>query len=239
MVLRIRAYGEARPLNAAANTSLRRGSPAQWRCEYELTETPTRSMVLRIRAYGEARPLNAAANTSLRRGSPAQWRCEYELTETPTRSMALRIRAYGDAHLLNDAEHRSCWGRLKAHPRRIPHPCPRIRRQARKRPFPVLAPSCETRTFVLGYRHNAQVSPTSGSPPHSSFRAALRLRDGCAMHPRRIRDGCATPPRRLAPGPRRLRDGSVPAPLEVRPTSAANIQSKAEPSPGNWRAFES
>ena len=47
-----------------------------------------------------------------------------QLTETLARSTALRTSAYGDARLLNGAEHRGCWVRLKAHPRRIPPSLP-------------------------------------------------------------------------------------------------------------------
>ncbi len=47
-----------------------------------------------------------------------------QLTETPDRSTAPRTSAYGDARPLNGAEHRGCWVRLKAHPRRIPPSLP-------------------------------------------------------------------------------------------------------------------
>ena len=82
--------------------------PDQWRREQELTETPTRSMALRTTAYGDARSMARAR--------------EQELTEMLTRSMASRTIAYGNASLLNSATHMGCWGRLKSHPRRIPHP---------------------------------------------------------------------------------------------------------------------
>ena len=58
-----------------------------------------------------------------------------QLTETPDCSTAPRTSAYGDARLLNGAEHRGCWGLLKANPRRIPHPCPRSQRKAGKGVF--------------------------------------------------------------------------------------------------------
>ena len=198
MPLRIRAYGDTHPLNGAANKCLRRCPPAQWCCEYELTKTLARSMPLRIRAYGEAHPLNGAANTSLRRRPPAQWRCEYELTETPTCSMAPRIRAYGDAHLLNGAankslqrclpaqcgEHRGCWDRLKAHPRRIPNPCPLL----------------QYKNFCARISSRCSSIPNKRAAAPFLFprraTAARRIRDDCATPPRRPRDRYATPPRR-------------------------------------------
>ncbi len=124
------------PLNGAANKSLRRHLPAQWRCEQELTETHACSMALRTRAYGDTCLLHGAANKSLRRHMPAPWRCEQELTETPARSIAPRTRAYRDACPLNSARNHSLrrrppaqWrraqgllGPVEGPPRRIPHP---------------------------------------------------------------------------------------------------------------------
>ena len=83
-------------------------------------------MVPRTRAYRDARSLNGAASKSLRRCSLArcaaneslqrrplaQWRCEQELTDLRRCPLA------------RCAANRGCWGRLKAHLRRIPHPCP-------------------------------------------------------------------------------------------------------------------
>ena len=148
ITLRTRAYEDAKPIDGAEHMNLRRRPSAQcYRVSSVRKCLPARCR--RVSSVRRCLPAHCRRVSSLRRRPTAQRRREQALTETPDRSMpsrkqltetpdcstAPRTSAYGDARLLNGAEHRGCWGLLKANPRRIPHPCPRSQRKAGKGVF--------------------------------------------------------------------------------------------------------
>ncbi len=173
----------------------------------------------------------------LRRRPLAQWRREQGLTETPDRSMR-REQELAETPTRSTAPSTGAvgaGGRPTSGESPIPAPALADKRGRESLPRPV--PLLQDKNLCARISSRCSGIPKSRPLPHSSFR------DGYATVARCIRDGYATPPRRLRDAPatdtRRLRDGAVPAPLKFRSTIEANIQSKAEPSPGNWRALES
>ena len=133
----------------------------------QLTETPARSMPARkqlTETLVRSMPARKQLTETLVRSMPSR----KQLTETPDCSTAPRTSAYGDARLLNGAEHRGCWGLLKANPRRIPHPCPRSQRKAGKGVFSLhLARKASRRAKV---KNGASSVPQAGCRGHSPRR---------------------------------------------------------------------